>query len=183
MRSLARLAASALALGALTLGPIAAQAAEPPCLTPAEFTAVSSYALPSIITGTAERCAASLPADAWLKRNGSQLAARYGQARPAVWPRAKAAFLKLGTGSTSVETGNLLKTLPDSTLQPMLDALISGMVGQQLPAERCGVIDRLVQLLSPLPPENTAELIAVAAGLGARTGRAKFGNFRICPTT
>ncbi len=176
MRSLAKLTSLAFALA-----PIAAQAAEPPCLSSAEFTALSSYALPSIITGTTERCATTLPADAWLRRNGSQLAARYAVAKPAAWPTAKAAFLKLGGNSTNAEASNLLKSLPDSSLQPMLDALISGMVGQQLPAERCGVIDRLVRLLAPLPPENTAELIAVAAGLGAKTGRAKVGSFSICP--
>ena len=65
---------AAVALAAL---PIAAQAAEPPCLTPSEFTALSNYALPSVINGTSERCATVLPGDAWLKRNGAQLAARY----------------------------------------------------------------------------------------------------------
>jgi hypothetical protein len=167
MRSTALLAPLALALA-----PIAAQATEPPCLTATEFTALSSYALPSIITGTTERCAAALPADAWLRRNGGQLAARYAAGKPAAWPAAKAAFFKFA---------NLLKSLPDSSLQPMVDALISGMIGQQLPADRCGAIDRLVRLLAPLPPENTAELIAVAAGLGAKTGRARLGKFSICP--
>ena len=52
---------------ALSLTPIAAQAAEPPCLTSSEFTALSSYALPSIITGTTEHCATTLPANAWLR--------------------------------------------------------------------------------------------------------------------
>lgn len=176
MRFIARLAPLAFALA-----PIAAQAAEPPCLTSAEFTALSSYALPSIITGTAERCAASLPADAWLKRNGNQLAARYAAGKSAAWPTAKAAFLKLGGSAGNGEAANLLKSLPDSSQQQMADLLISGMVGQQLPVERCSVIDRLVRLVAPLPPENTAELIAVAAGLGAKTGRARFGNLSICP--
>lgn len=166
---------------ALALTPIAAQAAAPPCLTPPEFTALSSYALPSIITGTAERCATTLPADAWLRRNGSQLAARYAAGKPAAWPTAKAAFLKIGGTTANADAGNLLKSLPDSSLQPMVDALISGVVGQQLPTDRCDAINRLVQLLAPLPPENTAELIALAAGLGAKSGRAKVGSFSICP--
>jgi hypothetical protein len=165
----------------LTLAPLAAQAAEPPCLTSAEFSALSVYALPSIITGTGERCAASLPADAWLKRNGGQLAARYASGKAAAWPQAKAAFFKFSAGTANGEATNMLKSLPDTSLQPMLDALIAGMVGQQVPPERCGAISRLVQLLSPLPPENTAELIALAAGLGAKSGRAKLGSFSLCP--
>ncbi len=91
----------ALAAAALTALPGIAAAAEPPCLTPAEFTALSSYALPSIITGTTQRCAATLPADAWLRRNGGQLAARYAAAKPAAWPGAKAAFLKLSAGQAT----------------------------------------------------------------------------------
>lgn len=169
-----------LALFAVAFVPIAAQAAEPPCLTPAEFTALSSYALPSIITGTTERCAASLPANAWLKRNGSQLAARYATGKPAAWPTAKSAFFKLaGTGANN-EAAGLIRGMPDSSQQQMADAFISGLVSQKLPTERCGVIDQLVRLLAPLPAQNTAELIAVAAGLGARTGRARLGSISIC---
>lgn len=175
MLSLARLATIALALA-----PIAAQAAEPPCLTSAEFTALSSYALPSVITGTTERCAASLPANAWLKRNGSQLAARYSAGKSAAWPAARTAFLKLAGSGVNNDAAGLIKNMPDSSQQQMADAFISGLVGQRLPTERCSVIDQLVRLLSPLPPENTAELIAVAAGLGARTGRARVGVISIC---
>jgi len=170
-----------LATATLALAPVAAQAAEPPCLTAAEFTAVSSYALPSIITGTTERCAGALPADAWLRRNGTQLSTRYAEAKPAAWPAAKAAFLKLGGSATNAEATNLLKSLPDASLQPMFDTVIAGMIGQQLPTERCGMVDRVVRLLAPLPPENTAELIAVLVGIGAKSGRAKVGSFSICP--
>lgn len=171
-----------LAALSLTIMPIAVQAASaPPCLTPAEFTALSSYALPSIITGASERCAAALPADAWLRRNGGQLAARYAESKPLAWPGAKAAFLKLGGGMANAEATNMLKSLPDSALQTMTDALISGMVSQRLPTDRCVSVDRLVRLLSPLPPESTAELIALAAGLGAKTGQAKIGAMAICP--
>ncbi len=170
-----------LATASLALAPVAAGAADAPCLTPTEFTALSSYALPSIITGTTERCNGALPATAWLPRNGTQLAQRYAAAKPAAWPGAKAAFLKIGGSSTNAEATNLLKTLPDTSLQPMFDAVIAGMIGQQLPTERCSMVDRVVRLLAPLPPENTAELIAVLVGIGAKSGRAKVGSFSLCP--
>lgn len=177
MRCLAALAALA-----ITAAPVSARAAEPPCLTPAEFTSLSSYALPSIITGTAQRCATSLPPGAWLNRNGDRLAARYAQNRADVWPAAKAAFVKLSSRSGGGgDAANFIRTLPDATQQQMLDALISGMVVQQLPPSRCDVVDQMVRVLSPLPPENAAELIALAVGIGARTGRAKLGMVSICP--
>ena len=54
---------SALAI-ALALVPAALHAAEPPCLTTGEFTALAGYALPASIDGVARRCSAALPADA-----------------------------------------------------------------------------------------------------------------------
>ena len=172
---------AALAILAITATPVAAAAVEPPCLTPAEFTALSSYALPSIITGTAQRCSASLPPGAWLNQNGDRLASRYAQGRTEVWPAARAAFIKLSLSSGGSDAANFIRALPDATQQQMFDALVSGMVVQQLPPSRCGVIDQVVRVLSPLPPENTAELIALAVGIGAKSGRARIGMLSICP--
>ncbi|MDB5725351.1 MAG: hypothetical protein JWQ16_2105, partial [Novosphingobium sp.] len=143
---------------ALIAAPGVAQAAEPPCLTAREFTDLSSYALPSIITGTAERCSASLGPSAFLKRDGGALASRYAAAKPAAWPGAKSAFFKLSGGANS-DAASLFRNMPDNKLQPMVDSLVEGLIAQQVPAERCRTIDPAVRLLSPLPPQNTAELI------------------------
>jgi hypothetical protein len=70
--------------------------------------------------------------------------------------------------------------MPDAKLQPMVDALVEGLVAQQLPAERCRTIDTAISLLAPLPPQNTAELIALAVGLGSRSGGGKVGKLTIC---
>ncbi len=164
---------------ALVAAPGLAQGAEPPCLTAREFTDLSSYALPSIISGTAERCAASLAPGAFLPRNGRALALRYAAAKPAAWPGAKAAFLKLSGGANS-DTANLFKNLPDAKLQPLVDTLVEGLISQQVPPERCRTIDTAVRLLAPLPPQNTAELIALAVGLGSRTGGGKLGKLTLC---
>ena len=165
--------------GALALAPAQALAATPPCLTPAEFASMARYALPSVITGAAERFAANLPATAYLKRSGAQLAGRYATGKVAAWPSAKAAFLKLSTW-TNADAGRLLQTLPDPSLQQMADGVLAGMVAQHLPVDRCAPVDRLVNLLSPLPPESTAELIVLGVGLGAKAGRAKVGKVSIC---
>jgi len=165
---------------ALALLPGTARASEPPCLTAGEFTSLAGYALPSVIGGTVQRCSTALPADAFLKRSGGELAQRYAANKAGNWPEAKAVFFKLG-GTGNAEAANAMRTLPDTTLQLMLDGLIEGMVAQNLPSDRCGAVDRVVRLLSPLPPENTAELIALAAGLGAKSGKAKVGAFSLCP--
>ena len=135
--------------------------------------------MPSIITGTAERCGAALGPSAFLTRSGAALASRYAAAKPGAWPGARAAFLKLSGGKNS-DAAKLLGTLPDDKLQPMADALIEGLVAQQVPTERCRTIDAAVRLLSPLPPRNAAELIALAAGLGSQAGGGKLGKISIC---
>ncbi len=164
---------------ALMVVPAAAQAAEMPCLSSAEFASLSSYALPSMIRGTAQRCSAVLPGDAFLRKDGDQLAARYEVRKASAWPGAKAAFLKIGS-STNPQAADMFSLMSDDALQPMVDSLIQGMVGQQLPTERCSAVNRLVMLLAPLPAESTAELIGLAAGLGAKDGKAKLGQFSIC---
>jgi hypothetical protein len=172
-----RTTAVAAALAALL--PTLAQAAEPPCLTRTEFAALAEYALPSIIDGTAQRCRATLGPDAYLPRNGRDLMARYAQRRPAAWPGAKAAFLKLGA-ATGAEANKLIGTMPDASLQQMLDGLMAGLVSQQVPLDRCATIDRVIGLLSPLPADNTAELIAIGIGLVPKSGHGKVGPITVC---
>lgn len=176
MRRTLALAASA----TIALLPGVAQAAEPTCLTPLEFTALATYALPSVITGTAQRCAATLPADAFLTIQGPVIATRYSASKPTAWPGAKAAFLKL-TGGDRPEAADMLRSLPDPQLQQIADAAIAGKMSASVPVERCGAINRLLRLLSPLPPESTAEVIVLAAGLGAAVGQTRIGRIAICP--
>ena len=156
-----------------------AHAAEPACLTPAEFTSLATFALPSVITGTAQRCSTTLGADSYLRKSGAQLASSYSANRASAWPGAKAAFVKVSAGANP-EMAKLITGMPDNSLQQMADSAIASMVGQRLPVERCGTIDNLVRLLSPLPPQNTAELLAVAVGLSSKAGERKVGPISIC---
>ena len=168
--------------GAVALGVCAAssaQAAEPPCLTPTEFTALSSYALPSAIRGATARCAGTLPASAYLRSSGEMLARKYDGRKAAVWPTTKAAFIRVGS-VMSPQTSEVFKSMPDGSLQPIVDSLLTTTVEQKLPLDRCVALDRLAMLLAPLPPENTAEIFGLAAGLYARDGRSKLGPFSVC---
>jgi hypothetical protein len=176
MRSLATLCAAS-----LVLAPGVAQAAQQQCLTPAEASSLAAYALPAAITGTTKRCAPSLAADAFLPRGGAELASRYAVRKAQNWPAAKAAFFKIGGGAKD-ESSAILKTLPDPSLQQMLDAIIEGMVAQEIPIEKCGKIDQIIGLLAPLPAQNTADLIAVVVGLAGKSGKVQSDKFAICKT-
>ena len=179
MRFVFRLAA-AMALP-LALTPVAAQAAKSPCLSPAEFSSLAGYALPSVIKGTSKRCAPTLGATAFLRSDGDRLATRYSANKGNTWPGAKAAFLKL-SGSGNRDAGDILRKMPDEALQGMLDSVFEGLVAQEIPVERCSTIDSFIRLLSPLPPENTAELIALTVGLASHADKtARVGQLELCP--
>ena len=172
-----RITAALLALA--VSAPSIARAAEPPCLSPGEFTALAEYALPSIISGTSQRCSSALAPGAYLRRNGAQLVQRYAERKPAAWPSAKAAFLKISS-SGGPDASNVIRGLPDPSLQQMLGSLMEGLASQQVPLERCATIDRLIGLLAPLPAQSTAEVIALAVGLGSKAGRTRLGPIAVC---
>jgi len=169
----------ALAACLLVLVPGMVRAAEPVCLAPHEFTQLATYALPNALSATAQRCSASLPADAFLKTGGPEMIGRYAAGKPAAWPGAKAVFLKV-TESQQGDMVALLRNLPDPQLQQLVDAFIQGLVAEKIPPERCSGIDRMLRLLSPLPAQSTADIIGLAIGLGSQTGQARIGKIRIC---
>lgn len=161
--------------------PVAAQT-EGVCLTSSEFSSLATYGLPSIIKGVSERCGPSLGAAGWLPRNGAQLAARYAQSKPAAWPAAKAAVFKmLSSSSGGKDKLAPFRSMTDAQLQPIADGLIEGMMSQQVPVDRCATIDRAISLLAPLPPQNTAELIAIAAGLASGSSGGLARKLKLCP--
>ena len=83
-------------------------------------------------------------------------------------------------GGLDPQAANLFKAMPDESLKPFVESAVSTMGAQQMPTDRCSAVDRLVMLLSPLPPASTAEVIGLAAGLGARSGQARVGKLALC---
>lgn len=162
----------------LAMAPCAAMAAEPVCISKAEATSLIAYALPQAINGTAKRCASSLPADAFLRTKGPGLAARYAAQKDRYWPKAKPALLKAlntqGGGSSNMMTG-----LPDDTLRQMADVFVEGFVSQRIAPKSCKQLDLAIDLLSPLPPENTAGLIALSMDV-AGSADPRLGKVTLC---
>jgi hypothetical protein len=172
-----RIAIALLASVALLGG--SAHAAEPPCLTPPEASALAAYALPSVVTGVTKRCASTLASDAYLNREGRTLANRYAGLRTANWPGARAALLKIGSGGKGPEA-QMLQRLPQESQMQIADLMIEGLISQRVPLSDCGRIDTLVSLLAPLPASNLAEAMSVLLGLAGASGKAQAGPYRLC---
>jgi hypothetical protein len=180
--------AAVLTASLLAVVPQIASAAQPVCLGKAEARSLLTYALPQVINGTRKRCETVLPADAYLRQHGGALAERYGAQKARYWPEAKAAFLKLSSAKDP-QLGQFARNLPDESMQPLVDLAVEGMISQSIRPESCNEIDLAIDLLSPLPPENTAGLIALFVEAGAEAGRRagrvsgeqpSLGGFTIC---
>jgi len=160
----------------LAMTPGIAAAAEPVCITKKEATALIAYALPQAINGTAKRCASALPANAFLRREGPQLAARYAGQKDRYWPQARPAFMKtLGADGSA----DMVRKLPDETVRQLADVFVEGFVSQRIALKSCSKLDLAIDLLSPLPPENTAGLIALTLDL-AGAADPKLGKVTLC---
>ncbi|MCB2047149.1 MAG: hypothetical protein KDE32_02850 [Novosphingobium sp.] len=167
-----------LAAAAFACQPTLASAQDTACLTSKQAGSLASYALPSVISGATKRCSTSLSDKSYLKSSGSALAKRYSVRKDENWPAAKSAFLAMSKGKDGAD--KVFSQLPDDSLKEMVDVVIEGLVTQEIPVEECSKIDNFVRVLSPLPPENTAELVVLLVGLAPAAKAKKPGKLSIC---
>lgn len=145
---------SAAGLALATLFNASATAAQTEaCLSEAEGTAVFAAMLPDLIDGLRDKCAAHLPPDAYIVKNGDAMIARYKLVADQRWPIAKQAFGRIAGDAEMADK------LPDEYFRPMLGSMIGGELVKDVKAEDCGGANRLIENLAPLPPENVAALI------------------------
>lgn len=131
--------------------------APPACLTSPEAEAVALVALPEIIRETGTVCSATLPPTALVRQASSPLLSRYQAEADRAWPAARTALGKLSDPAAAM----LLQS--DFARPVLVTLLVPQLVGRIAPAD-CGTLDRLVTLLSPLPPANTAAVVVTALG-------------------
>jgi hypothetical protein len=164
MKSVAALAAFA----ALSV-PASAHAAE---LTPEATQAAVRYALPHLLSGVRATCGTRLSSKGFLATNGDAMLARFSQGSDAAWPAARVALLQLGKKDNS-GMAQMFDQMPDSALKPFVDATISAMVATKLKVENCTDVERGLELLAPLPPENIAGLVGFVIEMAERDDKAK----------
>lgn len=146
-------------------------------LDPAAVTAASRYALPMVFEGYLSRCNTALSPSGYALSNSSRLNAKFSEGSDAAWPAAKAAMLEL-MAEDAGDMSEMLGMLGDESLRPMVDALIAGMVSQELKTENCESIERGLEILDPLPAENLAELIGFFIEMEQKNDAADDGEAR-----
>lgn len=128
------------------------QAQPRPCLTGAEAEALATVALPDIVRQTGTTCAAQLPPTSLLRKTASPMLQRYDAEADRAWPAARAAIVKLSEPAADLLLGSQFA-------RPLLATLVTPLIVGRIAVKDCRTIDRLVSLLEPLPPRNTAGVI------------------------
>lgn len=165
-RTIGTMAALWLGLAATT-----AQAATP-CITQPEAEALAITFLPDLIDAVGTSCAASLPPQAFLRTGLAPMVSRYRAEAPAVLPQAKSGFSKL--------IGDTPQGIDPDLMRPMITAMLGPMLAKEIKPADCAKVDRMVGLLAPLPPANTAGIIVMLFTLGTESKKSS-PPFRICP--
>jgi len=158
---------AAVAAAALALQPVAVSAQQA-CMTEAEVSAVALYSVPSIIQAVKLKCAGELASNGYLARRGDALSARYAALQTRTWPRAKSGLLKvLGgrAGTQGRQTVDMIRSLPDDAVRPLVDALIVQEVSAKIAVSNCSRIELVIEALAPIDPEIAGTLIGRVVGL------------------
>lgn len=172
------------ALASLGTAEVAA-AQEPACLSEREVTSLVTYALPVVMDSTMKACRPELSQQGFFATQGSSLVQRYAARKNAAWPEARAALVKLGGNDDKLK--DIVANLSDEALQPFAEGMVSAVVTKGIKPGQCKAIERATRLLSPLPPENTAELVTFILVMADKpkvrgaVGASKKSELPICP--
>lgn len=157
MRTLAAVALSALLFAA----PAVAQTR---CLSANEAESIALVAMPEIIRDAGAVCS-NLPGSSLLRRTDGKFIAKYEAEADRAWPAARRAIAKLSDPAVEL-------LLLSEYARPLLTEMFAPQITGRINPEDCPALDRVVTLIEPLPPRNTAGIV-VAALQHLKTERAR----------
>ena len=145
-------------------------AAQAPCLGEDEVSAAAIYAVPSLVRSVQLACANQVSPSGFLLREGDAMAARYVTLQGRAWPEAKAALLKIAGSGAAGDAGeglDMIASLPDESVRPLVDAMIVQEVSGEIKPAQCGRIERVIEAVAPIEPAVAGRLLGVVVGLVA----------------
>lgn len=164
------LIAPTLALAALVSAQ-AAQAQQQACVSPEDLGDAVRYAMPIAFDATRTACANRLSADGFIATGGESFISTFRTGQDKAWP---GAFRLLKTfmaqdgkeeGKTDDGTNAMIASLPEDALRPFVDGMVGQMIAAEIKGDTCGKIERGMELIAPLPPENVGGLFAFVADI------------------
>ncbi len=128
------------------------------------------YAFPLFIESFEGKCGDSLSPTGFLATGSDDMVAAFTERQDAAWPgtlRLINQFTHHGRtpgedkdDSTDDRFAEILDALPESVIRPFFDAIVMQKITEVIPMKDCGNIERGLELVAPLPPENIGGLAA-----------------------
>ncbi len=131
------------------------------------FEAAALYALPHLLSGLRASCSDRLAPSGYLGTRGEALQAKFARGAEGSWSAAKVVLLELGA-EKDPEMAQAFSTLPDESLRPFVDGLLTTIVATEIKPEQCGDVERGLELLAPMPVENIAGLVGFIVDLSEK---------------
>ncbi|MFT4026534.1 MAG: hypothetical protein QM676_07010 [Novosphingobium sp.] len=156
-----------------------AQAAEPkaapprPCITDAEVHGLVGYFLPNVLQEVTGKCAAFLPAEAYLRRGMPGLIERLQAGREAAWPQARTGFFKFAPNERDIRAAKL----SDAQLREVVDQVLAREISIPMTADVCGEVNDIAEAMAPLDPQQTIHLVAAILNTAGRKAK----SLNTCP--
>jgi hypothetical protein len=150
------------------------------CVQPAEAQALMQFAMPDILEGIMKQCQAHLTPTGFVAKSGATMVTRYRIGSDAKWPLAKTAFFKIAGKDSS---GLAMQAMPDSVLKGLITFGVTAKATNEISSDDCGKVERLMEALSPLPPENTASVITLILEIGSSKNEKGNGGLKMCTAT
>ncbi|WP_432200429.1 hypothetical protein ACRAQ7_12695 [Erythrobacter sp. W53] len=125
------------------------------------------YAMPMLLDGFEAKCSEQLSSDGFAAQKGAALKERFVTLQDDAWPgtfRVIGQFAERGRAPGGKKSNNFvesLETLPEDAVRPFVDALVTQEITKVIPHKECANIERGLELMEPLPPENWGGLAAL----------------------
>ncbi|MEM7664451.1 MAG: hypothetical protein AAF250_01215 [Pseudomonadota bacterium] len=174
-----RLSAMLIGMTALTQAQVAQ--AQEACVAPADLNDTVIYAMPLAYDAAQTACDSEFLPDGFISTDGEAFIDGFRLKQDDAWPGAfrllKVFMNTKGSDTTAPEIGGLISSLPEESLRPFIDGIITQMIIPKIKPDTCGKIEEALELLAPLPVENVSGLVTFIAE------QTDVKNPKLCATT
>ncbi len=169
MKNRFRYAATALASCALFTPQIAAAQQ---CIEEDDLADAVVYFMPVAFSAFTNKCSSALSQEGFVHTRGDAFIAPYTDRQDEAWDgtyRVFKAFAAKGKGDSKAgqpdEMMDMFDSMPPDVIRPFVDAIVHAEIAKEIKLDNCTKVERLLEPMAPLPPENLGTLIARTVGM------------------
>lgn len=131
------------------------------CVDQDDVADATVYAMPLLASAFTGKCSDKLAADGFMMTSGDAFVARYAELQDQKWAGAYRLLLSFAAeGKGGGPMAEMMANLPEESVRPFVDAIIEQKVADEIKVKDCAKIERGIEMLAPLPPENMGGLLA-----------------------